>query len=92
MGTVGRAVREDEGGLPTPARTTTALSVVGWSGGDVPEIHCVELGDVDAELHRRRAVEDRKLTFAEPLLTFQSDGARVVVLLAHVVGVRTKAK
>ena len=57
----GRAVGEHERGLPAAAGAAAALRVVRRRGRDVAHVDDVELGDVDAELHRRRAEQDRQL-------------------------------
>ena len=68
-----RRVRDDQGGLPVSARTSAALGVVRGRGRHVAHMDRVEGRDVDAELHRRGAEQDRQepigLTdLAEPLL------------------------
>ncbi len=64
----GGAVGEDQGRLTAPARATAALGVVGRGRRDVAHVDHVELGDVDAQLHGRRAEEDRQAPFAETVL------------------------
>lgn len=69
VGAVVGAIREDDRGLPAATRTPAALRVVGWCGWHIAEIHRIELSDVYAELHRRRAIEDRELRLPKALLT-----------------------
>src|SRR5262249_18745034 len=57
-----------ERGLPRATGAATALSVVGRRWRDVPHVDHVELGDVDTELHRRRAEENGKLRCTEAVL------------------------
>ncbi len=56
----GGAVGEDERGLAAAAGAAGALGVVGRRRRHVAHVDDVELGDVDAELHRRRAEQDRQ--------------------------------
>ena len=64
----GGAVGGDQGGLAGPSRAAGALRVVGGGGRDVPHGDGVEAGDVDAKLHRRRAVQQLQLAVAELVL------------------------
>src|SRR5205807_85862 len=65
----GRAVGEHERRLTAPAGTPTALSVVRGGGRHIPKTHDAQLRDVDAELHRWRAVEDGQTSVAKRLLS-----------------------
>ena len=64
----GGAVGGDQGGLPGSARAAGALRVVRGGRRDVPHGDGVQAGDVDAELHRRRAVQQLQLAVAELVL------------------------
>ena len=55
----GGAVRDHDSRLAAPAGATGALGVVGRGGGNIAKIDGVEIGDVDAELHRRRTEHER---------------------------------
>ena len=56
----GRAVADDQRRLAGPPGPAGALGVVGRGGRDVAHADHVEAGDVDAELHGRRAEQDRQ--------------------------------
>ena len=81
VGAAPRAVGEDQGGLSAAPRAPAALRVVGRGGRNVAQVDEVELGDVHAELHGRRAEQQRQVSFAEALLPFQA------VLRHHLGGV-----
>ena len=66
VGVAAGAVRDDDRLLPGAARAPGALGVVRGGRGHVAHRHCVEAGDVDAELHRRRAEQQREGPGAEP--------------------------
>ena len=70
------AVGEHQCRLPAASCPSAPLGIVGRRGRHVAHIDDVELGNVDAELHRRRAVEHGELGFAKVFLAF----------LAYVVG------
>ena len=70
-----RAVVEDKVPAAASARAPGSLGIVGRRRWDVPQVDDVELGDVDAELHRRRAVEDRQSPVAESLLALVRSAA-----------------
>ena len=55
-------------GCPAPAGAPRALGVVRGGRRHVAQPDDVELADVDAELHRGRAVQDRQARLAERLL------------------------
>ena len=55
-----RRVRNHQGGLSAAARAPAALRVVRRRGRHVAHVDRVERRDVDAELHRRGAKEDRQ--------------------------------
>ena len=59
VGALRRRVRDDQRGLPAPARASAALGVVRRRGRHVAHVNRVQGRDVDAELHRRRAEEHR---------------------------------
>ena len=61
----GRAVREHQRGLSAAACSATALGVVGGRRRDVAQVHHVQLGDVHAQFHGGRAVENGQLALAE---------------------------
>ena len=63
--TAGRAVGGDESGLAAAAGASAALGIVGRCRWHVAQAHGVELRDIDAKFHRRRAVEQRQFGFAE---------------------------
>jgi hypothetical protein len=71
-----RAVVEDEGRLAASACTAAPLRVVRRGRRDVPHVDDVELGDIHAELHRRRAEEQRKLPFTEGVFSLLTLGRR----------------
>ena len=64
----GGAVGGDQGGLAGPSGAAGALRVVRGGGRHVAHGDGVEAGDVDAELHRRRAVQQLQLAVAEFVL------------------------
>ena len=68
MGVARRAVREHERRLPRPAGPTRALRVVRRRRRDVAQAHRVQARDVDAEFHRRRAVQQRQRALPEGAL------------------------
>ena len=63
-----RAVGEDQRRLAAAAGPAAALGVVGRRRRHVAQVDDVELGDVDAELHGRRAEEQRQVAGAEAVL------------------------
>ena len=65
----GGAVGVDEGRLPASAGTAAALGVVRRGRRYVAQADDVEIGDVHAEFHGRRAEQYRQSARAEPLLT-----------------------
>ncbi len=75
------AIREDQCGLPAPARPAAALRVIGGRGRHVAQVDHVELGDVHAQLHRGRAIEDGQTSLAELAL------ALLAQLVGHLGGV-----
>ena len=60
VGALRRRVRDDQGGLPAPARASAALGVVRRRGRHVAHVDGVQGRDVDAKLHRRGAEEHRQ--------------------------------
>ena len=56
-----RAVCVNKRRLPASARPPAALGVVGRRRRHVAEVDDVQLGDVDAQLHRRRAKQQREV-------------------------------
>ena len=64
----GSAVGGDQRRLARSACAARALRVVGGGGRDVPHGDGVEAGDVHAEFHRRRAVQQLQLAVAELVL------------------------
>ena len=60
VGALRRRVRDDQGGLTAAARASAALGVVRRRGRHVAHVDRVQCRDVDAELHRRGAKEDRQ--------------------------------
>ncbi|TFE69317.1 hypothetical protein A7Q09_05345 [Methylacidiphilum sp. Yel] len=73
VGAFGGTVREHEGRLAAPARAPAPLGVVGGCRRDVPQVHHVEIGDVDAELHRGGAEQNRQPALPEVLLALLAD-------------------
>ncbi len=67
----GCAVGKDERGLSAPAGAPAALRVVGRRRRNVAQVDDVQLGDVDAQLHRRRAEQDRQVAGAESLFAVE---------------------
>ena len=57
---LGRRIRDHQGGLSAAARAPAALRVVRRRGRHVAHVDRVERRDVDAELHRRGAKQDRQ--------------------------------
>ncbi|MCY1546954.1 hypothetical protein D9M68_829850 [compost metagenome] len=55
-----RAVGYDESGLSAAPRSARALGVVSRGRRRIAQVDDVELRDVDAQLHRRRAVKQRQ--------------------------------
>ena len=74
VGVSGRAVGQHHRRLPGPAGAPGALRVVRRGGRDVAHADDVEAFDVDAELHRRRAVQHRQFGVAEPVLALLAFG------------------
>ena len=72
VGVAGGAVGEHQRRLAAAAGPAGALRVVGGGGRHVAQPDGVEVGDVDAELHRRRAVEQRQFPFPEGALAFEA--------------------
>lgn len=66
---------------PAAARAAAPLGAIGGVGRDVAQVHDRELADVDPELHRRGAAQDREL--APPELRL----APHAVLGRHLAGV-----
>ena len=62
------AVSQHQGGLTAPAGPAAPLGIVCRRRRHVPHVDHVELTDVDAELHRGRAIQDGELAGAEILL------------------------
>ena len=62
------AVGEYHGRLPASAGASAALRVVGRRRRNVAQIDQVQLLDVDAQFHRRRAEHERKLAVTEAVL------------------------
>ena len=60
VGALGRCVGDDQGRLPAAARPSAPLGVVRRRRGHVAHVDRVQGRDVDAELHRRGAEEDRQ--------------------------------
>src|SRR5262245_4745986 len=71
-----RAIGDDERRLAATAGAATPLRVVRWRGRHVAQVDDVEAGDIDAQLHRRRAIEDRKPGITEAALAVLADLAR----------------
>ena len=63
-----RAVGDHQRRLAAAAGPAAALGVVGRRRRHVAQVDGVEVGDVDAQLHRRRAEQHRQLARAEPVL------------------------
>ena len=83
VGVAGRAVGDDQRGLPGTAGSPGALRVVRRGGRHVPQADGAEGVDVDAEFHRRRAVQHRQRRLAElglPLLPVKRRHLRGVLL------------
>ena len=72
----GRAVREHQRRLARAPGAAGPLGVVGGRRRHVAEPDDVELADVDAELHRGRAVQDGQAGLAERLLALLALGRR----------------
>lgn len=70
MAVAGGAVGGDEGGLAAAPGTAAALGVIGRGGRHVTHHDGVERGDVDAQFHRRGAVEQLEFRLAEGFLPF----------------------
>jgi hypothetical protein len=68
------AESQDKGRLPSAPGAAASLRVVGGASGDVPHVNHVEVGDVDAKLHGRRAEEGRQPALAESILALDSLG------------------
>ena len=62
-GTVG----EDQRRLPAPSSPATALRIIGRSRRNIPQVNEVQLGNVHAQLHSRRAKEQGQITATEPI-------------------------
>ena len=76
-----RAVGEDQRRLPAATGAPAALSVVGRRGRDVAQVDEVQLLDVDAQFHRRRAEQQRETAIPEARLPL------LAVLRRHLRGV-----
>ena len=68
VGVARRAVRQHERWLPRTAGPARALRVVRRRRRDVAQAHRVQARDVDAEFHRRRAVQQRQRALPEGTL------------------------
>ena len=68
--TAAGAIGVHQRGLAAPAGASAALRVVRGRRRNVPQIHHVELRDVDAEFHRRRAEQERKRALSKARLAF----------------------
>ena len=82
--TLCRAVGQNQRRLAGSSSPPRALSIIGWRGRHVAQIHRIECRDIDAELHGRRAEKNRQEYLGLPglsqlLLLFRQFGA---VLLA----------
>jgi len=66
----GGAVGKDDGGLTAAAGASAALGVIGWRRRHIAHIDHIELVDVHAQFHGRRAIEDRQPGGLETLLAF----------------------
>ena len=64
------AVGQDKSRLARSTGSATPLGIVRRGRRHVPHVDHVELADVDAELHGRRAIKDGELAGAEILLAF----------------------
>ena len=64
-------IGKNECGLSATSGAAAALGVVGGRRGDVAQTDDFELGDVDTQLHRRRAEQHRELAGAKPLFAVQ---------------------
>ena len=76
-----RTVGENQGRLSATSGSTGTLRVVGGSRGHVPHIYHVQLGDIDPQLHGRRAEEHRQTGLTKLLLAFDA------LLIGHLGGV-----
>ena len=57
---LGRAVGDNDSSLAGPTRTTRALRVVCRGRRHVAEIHCIERGNIDPQLHGGRTEKRRQ--------------------------------
>ncbi len=63
------AVGEDQRRLPATPGAAAALGVIGRCRRHVTHVHYIKLGDVDSQLHRRRAIEQGQPALAKSFLT-----------------------
>ena len=76
VGVAGGAVGDHERRLAGAAGPAGALRVVGRRGRDVAQAHGVQAGDVHAELHGGRAVQQRQRPLPETVLPLLADVLR----------------
>src|SRR5579859_5522390 len=71
-----RTVRDDQRWLTAAASATTALGVVRGRWRHIAHVHCIQVTDIDAELHCRRAVQDWERAGPKLVLASNTDFVR----------------